>query len=144
MGLFKKSPASQARASSAAVSIIAEGSRFKGELEIPGKLHIDGEVDGTVRCHNSVTVGKKGIARGHIITERLHVSGLVDGDVSCVSLHIDNSGTVKGRVSSDTMCIAERGNFVGERVLRDSGSVKALDTNQTQADSSANPEQYEA
>lgn len=119
MGLFTKSAPAKTSPNRSAMTIIAQGTKLQGDMYLEGKLHVDGRIEGNVRCEHSVTVGKWGSIAGTIISETVLVSGTVEGDIECESLSIDNDGTVDGRVCSEQMTIAERGNFIGQREKRE-------------------------
>ena len=118
MGLFTKSAPAKTSPNSSAMTIIAQGTTFQGDMHLEGKLHIDGKVEGNIHCENAVTVGKTGVVKGAILSRSVIVSGHIEGDVDCSSLNIDNGGTVDGRVCSEQMTIAPKGNFIGERRKR--------------------------
>ena len=119
MGLFTKSSPSKTSPNRSAMTIVAQGTSLLGDIKLEGKLHIDGTVEGNIRSEHSVTVGRSGTVKGTILAETVMVSGHVDGDIECEALSIENTGTVDGRVCSEQMTIAEKGNFIGQREKRE-------------------------
>ena len=116
MGFLKRDAASES--ARGAVTIIAKGNLFTGEMNIVGKLHIDGIFEGRIASLDTISVGKKGELLGFIQAQEIHVSGKIDGEVTCGELIIDNGGEVKGVVYCDELVINRKGSFIGERRLK--------------------------
>lgn len=117
MGVFRKDVSTKSEQS--AVTIIAEGNRFCGDMNIVGKLHIDGVFEGNISSLDSIFIGKSGHVHGVIRACIVNVCGVLEGEVICEHLHIDASGTVKASVESETMTVDEQGCFIGERRLKE-------------------------
>lgn len=62
-------------------SIIGEGTRFRGDLDLRGLLRIDGDFEGNIRTEGRVLVGKGGRARCLIEADTVVVGGIVKGDI---------------------------------------------------------------
>ncbi len=132
MGFIKRNASAESARS--AVTIIAPGNRFTGEMNIVGKLHIDGLFEGRIASLDTVSVGKRGELHGHIQAQEIHVSGKIEGEINCAELIIENGGEVKGTVYCDELVIARKGSFIGERRLK--SELKTLPQNSgTAADS---------
>lgn len=101
-----------------AVTIIAEGNKFSGEMSIVGKLHIDGLFEGKISSLDSISIGQRGKVQGIVKAQRINVCGALDGEVFCEELNIENGGQVSGVVHSEQMTIEQNGSFVGERRIR--------------------------
>ncbi|WP_207062169.1 polymer-forming cytoskeletal protein [Motiliproteus sp. SC1-56] len=115
MGILKKSRTPKPPRS--AVTIIAQGNKFSGEMNIVGKLHIDGLFEGTIASLDSISVGRRGEVRGQVKAHEITVSGLLEGEVHCQCITIENGGRVHGVVHSEEMIVARKGSFLGERLL---------------------------
>lgn len=120
-------------------TIVAEGNKFSGEMNVIGKMHIDGTFEGTINSLDNLSIGKKGHVRGLIKARHINVSGLLEGDVVCEELHIEADGKVQAVVTSKQMSISPRGSFVGERKHWEPSvqeqPVKALNTDVAAIDS---------
>lgn len=117
MGILKRSlPPKPDRAT---VSIIAQGNRFSGDLNVAGKLHIDGSFEGHLHSEDALSVGRHGEVRGQIRARQIWVSGLIEGEVVSDELHIEPGGTVSGRICCAKLSVHEKGTFVGYRTLPD-------------------------
>lgn len=135
MGLFGKGGEETGKQSG--TTIVAEGTRFFGELTLDGKLHIDGTIEGTVECHGDVSVGRTGYFEGTLKSNRLMVSGHVQGRVECESLEIVSTGRVYGEIASERFVIEPGGQFVGESLTRDKQAVAALSYKQQEETANA-------
>lgn len=113
MGIFKKSVSSKPNRS--AVTIIAEGNKFSGEMNIIGKMHIDGTFEGNINSLDDISIGASGHVSGVIKAKHMTVSGLLEGEVVCDELHIEKGGKVRAAVLSKVMSIDPAGCFQGER-----------------------------
>lgn len=124
MGILKRD--ASAKAPRSAVTIIAQGNKFSGEMNIVGKMHIDGIFEGTIASLDSISIGKRGEVRGQIKAHQINVSGLLEGEIHCEELHIESEGRVHGVVHSQEMVIDRRGSFTGERVQAETKTRDAL------------------
>lgn len=66
-------------------SIIGEGTRFRGDLDLKGLLRIDGDFEGNINTEGRVLVGKGGRARCLINADTVVVGGVVKGDIKATS-----------------------------------------------------------
>ncbi len=62
-------------------SIIGDGTRFRGDLDLKGLLRIDGDFEGNIRTDGRVLVGKSGRARCLINADTVVVGGIIKGDI---------------------------------------------------------------
>lgn len=113
MGILKRDVS--AKSGRGAVTIIARGNSLKGDMQISGRVHVDGLLEGNVEVSDDVTVGRHGVVRGRLQARHVNVSGLVEGELSCASLHIERGGRVRAALCSDQLSIDPQGCFVGER-----------------------------
>jgi cytoskeletal protein CcmA (bactofilin family) len=113
MGILKKSLSSKPNRS--AITIIAEGNKFSGEMNIVGKMHIDGVFEGNINSLDNISIGTTGHVSGIIKAKHMTVSGLLEGEIICDELHIEKGGKVRATVLSKVMSIDPAGCFQGER-----------------------------
>ena len=78
-------------------TIIAQGTRIKGEINTDCRLHIDGEFEGNIHAKDVVMVGKSGVVRGDVRANSLIVSGRFIGNVSSNVLEIKPRRRVRGQ-----------------------------------------------
>ena len=117
MGILKRNVS--VKSAQSAITIIAEGNKFCGDMSIVGKMHIDGVFEGNISSRDNISIGKSGHVRGMVKAKEVDVCGLLEGDVICDNLHIDSGGQVRATVESKQMSIHPDGCFLGERILRE-------------------------
>ena len=90
-------------------SIVGEGTKLKGELELNGLLRIDGDFSGTIKTNGKVLVGKNGRVQCTITASTVVVGGAMKGNI-CASekVIIFSSGIVFGSIYTPRL-IAEEG-----------------------------------
>ncbi len=89
-------------------SIVGEGTRFKGELDLSGLLRIDGDYSGTIRTPGKVLVGKNGRAECTIFAGTVVVGGVVKGDIhSTEKVIVLSTGMIIGNVSAPRLIVEE-------------------------------------
>ncbi len=89
-------------------SIIGEGTRFRGELEVNGLLRIDGDFVGTIRTPGKILVGLNGRARCNIYAETVVVGGVVLGNIYCTDrVVILSTGMLLGNIHAPRLVVEE-------------------------------------
>lgn len=94
-------------------TIIADGTISKGELNVVGKLHIDGRFEGVVHSEGFISVGTTGCVHGNIQADKIMVSGTVEGNILCNTLEIMHTGNVQGEINTGELVIEPGGVFIG-------------------------------
>lgn len=138
MGILKRNVPTKSAAGSA-ITIIAEGNKFCGDMSIVGKMHIDGMFEGNITSLDNISIGKAGHVNGLIKAKTVDVCGLLEGEVICDELHIEAGGQVRAIVESKQMSINPQGCFVGERRIKElstqSETTKVIETGTEAIDS---------
>ncbi|GHV05236.1 hypothetical protein AGMMS50229_07980 [Campylobacterota bacterium] len=99
-------------------TIIAKGTKITGTVEIECKFHIDGQVDGTIKSSNVVTIGSSGSVKGEIFAEKLVVSGELEGNADCANVEILAGGKMSGDLLSSNLIIESQAVFEGYSKIR--------------------------
>jgi len=101
-------------------TVIGRGVTVTGNITCKGTIHIDGDVDGTVKA-NGVSVGRDGTLRGEVRTDKLHVAGTLEGDVDATDASLANTANVTAQLRVNGPLEVEEGARI-EGDLRCSGS----------------------
>ncbi len=109
-----------------AATIIAQGTKIKGEINTDCHLHIDGELEGTIRSKNTVMIGKNGYVNGDIFANKLIVSGKFKGTTESDSVEIVSLGRFEGVIASTELVIEKKGIFIGESKIKGQSSSTQL------------------
>lgn len=87
-----------------------------GDLATDAQLHIDGRVDGNVRCSHLIQ-GQAGIVAGNITAEEARIAGTVEGMVVARILNVEATARIMGDVAYDVISI-EAGAQIEGRLAR--------------------------
>lgn len=112
MGIFTKS--GQSSANSSNTTIIAAGTKIRGELQVGGRMHVDGEFSGPIDSTGIITVGKNGYIEGDVAAEKLIITGGFSGTADCGEIRILAGGRVAGRITCKILMIERGGIFNGQ------------------------------
>ncbi|MBF0426943.1 MAG: polymer-forming cytoskeletal protein [Magnetococcales bacterium] len=104
-------------------TLIAFGTQIRGEIELSGRLQVDGRIEGRILAEGVVVIGRSGQIEGEIRARKLVASGSFHGQAECDEVEILAGGNVTGQVSSMVM-VVERGSFFeGESRLKESATA---------------------
>lgn len=110
------SPASMAKpatgARNAPFSVIGGDVTITGNVDATVDLHIDGRVDGDIRCA-SLVQGPESKIKGHVTAQTARLSGLVEGSITADELIIESSARITGDVIYERISIATGGQVEG-------------------------------
>lgn len=100
---------------SAEATVIAAGTRFKGELQVEGNLEVHGHVNGTIQLTGGVLrIMQGGQVEGDVSAPRVFINGLLEGSCSSAEMEILESGNMQGIFKGGSLSIRKGGNFVGQ------------------------------
>ncbi|HET9427783.1 MAG TPA: polymer-forming cytoskeletal protein [Allosphingosinicella sp.] len=90
-----------------------------GDVSTSTQLHVEGRIDGHVRCAQ-LCQGKSGIVAGNIDAEEARIAGLVEGTVFAGSLTLESTARIKGDITYQTIIVAAGAQVDGRLARRDS------------------------
>jgi cytoskeletal protein CcmA (bactofilin family) len=99
-------------------TIITEGSKIKGDMELTCNLYVDGEFEGTINSQKNVNIGKNGHIKGDIKAQRLVIQGYIEGSVNAYRVEIKSTGKMNGSVESAELVIEAKGIFEGNSTIK--------------------------
>ena len=108
MGIFNKHR--QSSDSHANTTIIAAGTKIKGEFQGNSIVRIDGKLLGNINSTSLLVIGETGRVEGEIISKKVTILGQFLGSIYCDEVEIKSGGKVIGKITADTLVI-ERGSF---------------------------------
>ena len=89
-------------------SIIGEGTRFRGDIELRGLLRIDGDFQGNIKADGRVLIGRLGRAQCLIEADTVVVGGLLKGDIRAESkIVLLSTSMVIGDIRSPQIVVEE-------------------------------------
>lgn len=79
-------------------SIISADLHIVGDIEGDGELHVEGRVDGNIRCE-TLTIGERGQVEGKIIVTTLKLLGTITGSVRAQAISMMKTARMIGDVA---------------------------------------------
>ncbi len=140
MAMFNKDgpPRSEVRSapgSEAALSIIAASVRLVGDLESPGVVKVDGQIEGSVTGARQLLLGRGGVIHGNIAADEIVIGGLVDGSiVAGEKLELQSTAVVNGDIETRSITVLEGAKINGSVRMTDLAGHRSQKTTSTAED----------
>jgi cytoskeletal protein CcmA (bactofilin family) len=93
-------------ASNSTFSVIGSDIAIKGDISASADLHVDGNIEGDIKCA-SLVQGESSTIQGAIIAESARLSGKVTGSITARELTILKSAIIEGDVHYDALTIEQ-------------------------------------
>lgn len=108
-------------------TIIGNGTKIVGDLNINGFVRIDGDIDGNLETEGNVIIGDKARIRGNLKAKSAIIGGIVLGDIISVEgIKILSSAAVVGDIISKKVQIDDKATVHGHCIsIRDDDLFKA-------------------
>lgn len=111
--MFGKEPENQAVASGQ-TSIIAQGCKFDGTVQVKGTLRIEGEFKGTIGTPESLVIGKTGVVRANVTVKNAIIGGQLFGNITAENkIELQSGSHVEGDIKTKRLVIDEGVFFEG-------------------------------
>ena len=91
---------------SSTFSVIGPDVSVKGDVSATADLHIDGTIEGDIKCA-SLVQGESSQIIGSVIAESARLSGKVNGSITARELTILKSAVIEGDVHYDALTIEQ-------------------------------------
>lgn len=91
-------------------SIVSGDLRVVGDLTSKGEIHVDGNIEGDIRCQVLV-IGQSGTVTGQIFADSVRVHGTLTGQIRARSVFLAATARVVGDISHESLAI-EPGAFL--------------------------------
>jgi cytoskeletal protein CcmA (bactofilin family) len=89
-------------------SMIGEGTRLHGDLDLSGLLRIDGDFSGTIRTRGKVLIGRNGRANCTIYAGTVVVGGVLRGNIfASERIVVLSTGMVIGNLNTPRLIVEE-------------------------------------
>lgn len=96
------------------MSILPPSLKFKGELTADEDLLIQGQIEGSIKHTQRVTIGKAGKVKANITAQVIKIEGTVWGDVHAErSVALESSGNLRGSIHAPSVSLIEGSRFNG-------------------------------
>jgi cytoskeletal protein CcmA (bactofilin family) len=112
--MFGKEPENQT-VQAGQTSIIAQGCKFDGTIEIRGALRIEGEFKGTIATPESLVVGKTGVVHASVRVKNAIIGGQFFGDIIAENkVELQSGSHLEGDITTKRLVIDEGVFFEGK------------------------------
>ena len=112
--MFGKEPENQ-NVQAGQTSIIAQGCKFEGTIEIRGALRIEGEFKGVISTPESLVVGKTGVVHASVKVKNAIVGGQFFGDIVAENkIELQSGSHLEGDITTKRLVIDEGVFFEGK------------------------------
>jgi len=135
--MFSKKPANPTRPAAASnamagsnsnstFSVIGSDVKIKGDVEASADLHVDGSIEGDIKC-SSLVQGETSQITGGVVAETARLAGKVNGSIRARELVVLRSAQIHGDVQYEALTI-EQGAQVDGRFAHGTKANEAAKT----------------
>ena len=111
--MFGKEP-ENTTVSSGQTSIIAQGAKFDGKIEVQGTLRVEGEFKGTIGTPESLVIGKTGVVHASVNVKNAIIGGQLIGNITAENkIELQSGSHVEGDIKTKRLVIDEGVFFEG-------------------------------
>jgi cytoskeletal protein CcmA (bactofilin family) len=137
--MFGKEPDNQTMAGGQ-TSIIAQGCKFEGKVEVRGTLRIEGEFKGDIGTPESLVIGKTGVVNGKVMVKNAIIGGQLIGNIVAENkIELQSGSHVEGDIKTKRLVIDEGVFFEGNCSMGAGNSRNAPASPASGAPSQADP-----
>jgi cytoskeletal protein CcmA (bactofilin family) len=112
-------------ASGSTFSVIGADVVIKGDISATADLHIDGTIEGDIKCA-SLVQGESSTIKGAVTAESARLSGKVSGSITARELVILKTARIDGDVHYDALTIEQGAEVDGRFAPNARTAVKAV------------------
>jgi cytoskeletal protein CcmA (bactofilin family) len=95
-------------------SILGQGCKVKGDIELQGTIRIDGQFDGSIQCPETLIIGKSGVVTAEVKVKNAIIGGKIVGNiVSTNKIELQTGSHVEGDIQTARLVIDEGVFFEG-------------------------------
>jgi cytoskeletal protein CcmA (bactofilin family) len=111
--MFGKEPENTA-VNAGQTSIIAQGAKFDGKIEVAGTLRIEGEFKGNIGNPESLVIGKTGVVHASVTVKNAIIGGQLIGNITAENkIELQSGSHVEGDIKTKRLVIDEGVFFEG-------------------------------
>ncbi|MEN8006230.1 MAG: polymer-forming cytoskeletal protein [Candidatus Krumholzibacteriota bacterium] len=111
--MFGKEPDNQTM-TGGQTSIIAQGCKFEGKVEVRGTLRVEGDFKGDIGTPESLVIGKTGVVNGKVTVKNAIIGGQLIGNITAENkIELQSGSHVEGDIKTKRLVIDEGVFFEG-------------------------------
>lgn len=120
-------------------SMLGQGCKIKGEIEIQGTMRIDGQFEGSISCPDTLIIGKSGVVKAEVKVKNAVIGGKLIGNIVAANkIELQSGSHVEGDISTARLVIDEGVFFEGNCKMGTSQSGKSDAESTSSTTSSSN------
>lgn len=119
-------------ASGSTFSVIGADVTIRGDIAATADLHIDGTIEGDIKCA-ALVQGEKSTIAGAVVAESARLAGKVTGSIAARELVILRTARIEGDVHYDALTIEQGAEVDGRFAPNARQTVKAVPSQQVEA-----------
>lgn len=95
-------------------SILGQGCKVNGDIELNGTIRIDGEFEGTIKCPDTLIIGKSGVLKANVTVKNAIIGGKLIGNIEAENkIELQSGSHVQGDIVTSRLVIDEGVYFDG-------------------------------
>lgn len=107
-------------------SMLGQGCKIKGDIELQGTIRIDGQFEGSISCPDTLIIGKSGIVKAEVKVKNAVIGGKLIGNIAAANkIELQSGSHVEGDISTARLVIDEGVFFEGNCKMGTSQSGKS-------------------
>ena len=107
-------------------SMLGQGCKIKGDIELQGTMRIDGQFEGSISCPDTLIIGKSGIVKAEVKVKNAVIGGKLIGNITAANkIELQSGSHVEGDISTARLVIDEGVFFEGNCKMGTSNSSKS-------------------
>ncbi|HEX6792068.1 MAG TPA: polymer-forming cytoskeletal protein [Candidatus Krumholzibacteria bacterium] len=95
-------------------SMLGQGCKIKGDIELQGTIRIDGQFEGSISCPDTLIIGKSGIVKAEVKVKNAVIGGKLVGNIAAANkIELQSGSHVEGDIQTARLVIDEGVFFEG-------------------------------
>jgi cytoskeletal protein CcmA (bactofilin family) len=120
-------------------SMLGQGCKIKGDIELQGTMRIDGQFEGSISCPDTLIIGKSGVVKAEVKVKNAVIGGKLVGNISATNkIELQSGSHVEGDIQTARLVIDEGVFFEGNCKMGTSQQGSKSDSDHTTTSSSSN------
>ena len=95
-------------------SMLGQGCKIKGDIELQGTIRIDGQFEGSISCPDTLIIGKSGVVKADVKVKNAVIGGKLVGNIIAANkVELQTGSHVEGDIQTARLVIDEGVFFEG-------------------------------
>jgi cytoskeletal protein CcmA (bactofilin family) len=95
-------------------SMLGQGCKIKGDIELQGTIRIDGQFEGSISCPDTLIIGKSGVVKAEVKVKNAVIGGKLVGNIAAANkIELQSGSHVEGDIATARLVIDEGVFFEG-------------------------------